>query len=192
MVEASLDGVPLRVLGDDGIGGAGFSFVCDAENVGAVWDRLAAAAADAGGRPAGDLAMESRRVLLGLPVHPNELNDDHNPLEAGLRDAVSFDKGCYVGQEVVARLNTYDKVSRSLIGLELPADGGLPAPGTEIVVEGSTEGRVTSVVWPSGWPHPVALAYLKRRSSRPTVDLRLAAGIVRATVVDLPFDTSHV
>jgi folate-binding protein YgfZ len=140
--------------------------------------------------PGGQVNLQGRRLLLGLPVAPHELNEDHNPLEAGLTDAISFDKGCYVGQEVVARLNAYDKVSRSLVGLALPVDGGLPAPGTAVVVEGSPAGQVTSAAWPPGWPHPVALAYLKNRSARPTVDLPLPGGAVRATVVELPFDTS--
>ena len=61
--------------------------------------------------------MSTGRTLSG-----RELTEEHNPLEAGLKDAVSFTKGCYVGQEVIARLNTYDKVARSIVRLDpMPA-----------------------------------------------------------------------
>lgn len=59
------------------------------------------------------------RVMNGIPGVPNELSDEYNPLEAGLRSIVDFRKGCYVGQEVIARLDTYDKVRKRLQRLHL-------------------------------------------------------------------------
>lgn len=60
---------------------------------------------------------EFSRIKLSLPKSPNELNEDNNPLELGLGKLISWNKGCYVGQEVISRLDTYDKVSRCLVGL---------------------------------------------------------------------------
>jgi len=60
---------------------------------------------------------ERYRISRGEPAFGSELTDDFNPLEAGLIDYVHFNKGCYIGQEVVARLNTYDKVQRKLVKL---------------------------------------------------------------------------
>ena len=116
-------------------------------------------------------AAESWRILLGLPISGHELTEDHNPLEAGLRDAVCFDKGCYVGQEVVARLNTYDKVSRTLVGLTLPDGSTPPATDVSIYFRQDEVGRVTSSTVPPGWSHPVALAYLKRRIAEAGIEL---------------------
>lgn len=72
---------------------------------------------------------ESFRVENGIPGFPNELSSSFNPLEIGLRSVISFTKGCYVGQEVIARLDTYDKVQKTLRKLwlsaapsELPSD----------------------------------------------------------------------
>ena len=79
--------------------------------------------------------METRRILLGIPAPGHELTEDYNPLEAGLGEAVSFTKGCYVWQEVVARLNTYDTVSRRLVGLVFRADGAAPPVGAPIFRE---------------------------------------------------------
>jgi folate-binding protein YgfZ len=115
------------------------------------------------------------------------LNDRHNPLEAGLRQAISFDKGCYVGQEVIARLNTYGKVSRKLVGLSLPAGSPLPSRGAELFAEGRAVGRVTSAVEPAGWPHPVGLAYVGSRTAAREVQLRAGGHEIDAVLVELPF-----
>jgi folate-binding protein YgfZ len=65
---------------------------------------------------------ERYRVMHSLPGYPNELNDQFNPLELGLEGLISFSKGCYVGQEVIARLDTYDKVRRSIRRFKLSAE----------------------------------------------------------------------
>ena len=73
-------------------------------------------------------SYEAFRIAAGVPAHGPELGEEVNPLEAGLWDAVSFTKGCYVGQEVVARLNTYEKVKRYLAMLSLET-GPYPTQG---------------------------------------------------------------
>ena len=132
----------------------------DAHAVGAA---LVAAVRAAGGDAIGPRAREAWRVLRGLPASGSELNDEHNPLEAGLRDAVSFTKGCYVGQEVVARLKTYDKVARTLVLLRLRPGAAVPAGGSAVWCGGREAGRVTSAVLPPGQDAPAALAYAKLR-----------------------------
>jgi tRNA-modifying protein YgfZ len=80
------------------------------------------------------------RLGQGLPVAPNEVNEDTNPFELGLADRVSLNKGCYVGQETLAKLATYDGVKRQLrrwICLEPPAEGAGLAPGTTLWAEGT-------------------------------------------------------
>lgn len=61
---------------------------------------------------------ETKRILSGIPKFANELNEQTNPLECGLENLVSFTKGCYIGQEVISRLDTYDKVSKHMIGIK--------------------------------------------------------------------------
>jgi folate-binding protein YgfZ len=67
----------------------------------------------------GESAFDYYRVINKVPKYPNEINDNFNPLEAGLISEISFAKGCYIGQEVVARLNTYDKVQKNLKKIRL-------------------------------------------------------------------------
>lgn len=95
--------------------------------------------------------VDEVRVRQGIPAFPNEINERHNPWEAGLDDAISLTKGCYIGQEVIARLNTYEKVQRKLVRLRLdrPMEGG-----EELTREGESVGYVTTVV------EGAALAYL--------------------------------
>jgi len=172
-VAATLDGVPVHVLGQDGWSAAGFSVVAEQSAAAAVWESCVAAAARTDGGPAGERALDAYRVLRGIPIAGHELTSDYNPLEAGLWDAVSFDKGCYVGQEVVARLRTYDKVSRTIVRLDIDvADGSsAPAPGTPLVVGGKPVGTLTSVAFPPGSP-PTGLGYVKRRELEAGGDLR--------------------
>ena len=88
--------------------------------------------------------LESRRIRAGLPRFGHELGENYNPLEAGLIDAVDFEKGCYVGQEVVARLFNYDKVSRSL--LRWTRSGVAPETGSLLTTaDGKKAGVITSV-----------------------------------------------
>ncbi|MHC4816935.1 MAG: CAF17-like 4Fe-4S cluster assembly/insertion protein YgfZ, partial [Planctomycetota bacterium] len=82
------------------------------------------------------------RVRQGIPAFPNEINERHNPWEAGLADAISLTKGCYIGQEVVSRLITYEKVQRNLAGLRLERP---MAGGEEVTREGEGVGYLTTV-----------------------------------------------
>ena len=80
-------------------------------------------------------------VVLGHVLQGDQA--EFNPLEAGLKEFVSFTKGCYVGQEVVARLDTYDKVQKRLVGLQWDADSA-PERGAKLVLDGKQVGVVTS------------------------------------------------
>ena len=111
----------------------------------------------------GPEAFESWRVVSGHPLSGRELTGDYNPLEAGLNDAVSFTKGCYVGQEVVARLNTYDKVARRIVRLEFPPGRPAPPPGARVLAGDREIGAITSALLPPGRDRAVALAYVKLR-----------------------------
>ncbi|MET0684105.1 MAG: folate-binding protein [Solirubrobacteraceae bacterium] len=168
-----LGGAPVRLIATD----LGVDVLCAAEDAGAVRAALLAA----GAVPADEDAAEIRRVETGRPRYGVDLDDSVIPQEAGLNDrAVSFSKGCYVGQETVARLHWRGKPNRHLRGLRL--DG--PVETGEPLVLGEREvGRLGTVVESPGhgW---IALA-LVRREAEPGAELR--AGERTATVVELPF-----
>ena len=84
--------------------------------------------------------FEELRIKLGVPEYGKELSEDYNPIEAGLLDHISFNKGWYIGQEVVARLTAYDKVQRKLVKLTWSGD----IDSEELTVDGKVIGKITS------------------------------------------------
>ncbi|HEX4107238.1 MAG TPA: glycine cleavage T C-terminal barrel domain-containing protein [Solirubrobacteraceae bacterium] len=141
------------------------------------------ALSDAGVSEVGEGDTEVIRVEHGRPRYGVDLDDSVIPQEAGLNDrAVSFTKGCYVGQETVARLHYRGKPNRRLRGLRLsgPAQGGEELHHGEKVV-----GRLTSPVT-SPRLGPLALA-LVRREVEPGEHVRVGEGALSAEVVELPF-----
>ena len=90
---------------------------------------------------------EALRIAQARPAHGSEMSDTYNPLEAGLIGAIDFHKGCYIGQEVIARLDTYHKVQKYLVSLDFDADSAQAGalPGSRLVNdEGAAMGLVTS------------------------------------------------
>ena len=144
-----------------------------------LWQRFAVA----GARPIGSATWEILRVEQGLPLLGRELTQDYNPWEAGLGRAIHLDKGCYIGQEVIARLDTYDKVKQHLVGLRLSA-AELPPTGQPLRDGAREVGRITSVVL-SPSLGPIALAYVRRSAC--AEGTTLDAGGAQTTVVSLPF-----
>lgn len=114
--------------------------------------------------------QERWRIQIGQPAAPGEINDDHNPFELGLADRVSLSKGCYVGQETLAKLATYDGVKQQLRRWHWPAVAGSPAPAPGQVLrdptggaEGQRLGVISSALALAGgdW---IGLALVRRRA----------------------------
>ncbi len=189
-LRVTIEGCDAWVLGQDGFTAEGISIVASLEDADRLRAVLTRAVAAAQGQPIGAQALEAWRVLRGHPASGHELTEDRNPLEAGLTDAISFTKGCYVGQEVVARLRTYDRVSRSLVGLVFPPGELMPASERKLFYEGREVGEVTSAVVPPGGNSEVALAYVKRNAASPGATLRVGGpdAALAARVTPLPFE----
>ncbi|MCX6019141.1 MAG: glycine cleavage system protein T [Chloroflexi bacterium] len=118
-------------------------------------------------------AFEVARVAAGEPRFPNELGEDFIPLEAGVWDAVSFRKGCYVGQEVLARMESRGQIARRLARLYIVPDVGAVAIGDELMADGQPCGRVTSVAGDA------ALGYVRSLALEIGRELVAGAGRVR-------------
>jgi folate-binding protein YgfZ len=129
-----------------------------------------------------EMAYTARRIELGRPAPGAELTSEYNPLEAGLEWACADNKGCYTGQEIIARQITYDKVTRTLVGLRAEI---LLDPGAVVQVGGREIGRITSSAFSPILQAPVALAILKRPHN--AVGMQVIVDEVEATVASLPF-----
>lgn len=160
---------------------AGIDVICDADDREAVHDALLAA----GAQPVGEAAAEVVRIEEGRPRYGVELDETVIPQEAGLNErAVSFTKGCYVGQETVARLHYKGRPNRHLRGLRLAGDA--VAPGAELTLDGRVVGRLASLAL-SPSLGPIGLA-LVRREAQPGAVLAAGPDGLDAEVVELPFD----
>ena len=174
-VAAAVGGATVRVIATD----LGVDVLCAAEDT----DRVRAALAAAGAAPLAEPAAEILRVESGRPRYGVDLDASVIPQEAGLNDrAVSFTKGCYVGQETVARLFYKGKPNRHLRGLRLSAP---VAAGAKLVLGDREVGTLTSSVL-SPALGPIGLA-LVRREAEPGAELRVEDTGVTAAVVALPF-----
>ena len=105
------------------------------------------------------VCLEVLRIEAGLPAPGRELTEEYNPWEARLGDAISLDKGCYVGQEVIARLNTYQKISKQLVRLRIEG-ASVPATPTPLQDRGRPIGTLTSAAAVPGEGRVVALGYV--------------------------------
>lgn len=129
-------------------------------------------------------AYTALRVELGRPAPGCELVGEYNPLEAGLAWACAENKGCYTGQEIIARQITYDKVTRTLVGLR---SAELLAAGAVVTAAGREIGVVTSAARSPALDAPLALAILKRPWN--AVGTEVLVGDRPAPVVALPVGT---
>jgi folate-binding protein YgfZ len=134
-----------------------------------------------GGGLLDDAGWAHAHVALGVPRLGSDFGEQSYPQEAGLRDrALSFQKGCYRGQEVIYMLENRGQLARRLVQLELPA-GASAAPGTQLEAEGKRVGEITSVaVTPSPDGATLVLGYVKRPLSE--VGQELTAGGARCVV----------
>ncbi len=174
-VPVEIGGVRARAIRTD----LGVDLLCEATGL----DVLRAAMLDSGAGLVSESAVECIRIEHGRPRYGIDLDDTVIPEEAGLNDrAVSFDKGCYVGQETVARLHWRGKPNRHLRGLRLSAPGHI---GEDLRVAERSVGQLTSVALSPRFG-PIALA-LVRREVAPGEGVEVGDARAQAQVVELPF-----
>ena len=134
----------------------------------------------------GSAALELLRITAGIPRYGQDIHDRDLPQETGQQRALSFTKGCYIGQEIVERIRSRGSVHRQFTGFEI--DGPLPAPGTKLQAGGKEAGEITSSAYLplDDRERAVALGYIRREFAGPEQELRVKDAKARVAV--LPFD----
>lgn len=179
--EADLASVPVQVASRPLLG-------VEAWTVWAPADRatdLARTILEAGAEPVGYDALETVRIEAGVPLWGVDYDSSNLPQETGLDEGLNFTKGCYLGQEVVARVHYRGGVNRRIVGLEFDGDDP-PAPGTELLYEDRPVGRVGSVAVSPILEGPIGLGMVHKRAAEPGTRLQVADG-GEAEVAELPF-----
>jgi len=147
-----------------------FELLLSPDSAAVVWPALVEASIT----PMGLRAYQALRVERAIPSHGREMGDAYNPLEAGLIGSIDFRKGCYIGQEVIARLDTYRKVQRHLVVLHFPEDAQV-AEGDSLEYEGQSMGKVTSVTRVPTSGQLIGLGYVRTASANVGTRLNLVA-----------------
>lgn len=174
---AEVAGSPVRVVRTPTLP-AGFELLVDIGDA----REVAGALLQDGVVPLGGGVLEALRIEAGVPAHDAEITGDEFPQEARLDTWVDFEKGCYLGQETVARIHYRGKVNRLLCGFQLDGEA---AAGASLAYEDRQVGTLTSVARSTTGPGLVALGYLRRELAEPDTVV-VADGGVCARVVPTP------
>jgi len=118
----------------------------------------------------GEKPFEAFRIKQGYPKSPNEINYNYNPYEVGLISKVSFTKGCYIGQEVIARLDTYDKVQRELVGVYFE-NKSIDENNLNLYYKEELAGEVTSLFASEESDKTIGLALVKKSKVSENLEL---------------------
>ncbi|MBI3321530.1 MAG: aminomethyl transferase family protein [Candidatus Omnitrophica bacterium] len=178
----------IRLIRHSLTGEPGLLCVVDDDAVRALWRWLQARGEGVGLRPVGWQAFATARIEAGLPWFGVDMDDTNLLPETGLETAlVSDTKGCYVGQEIIARMQTYGSPSKKLMGLLLEP-GEIPEAGDRIVRNGEEAGKITSACRSPALQRPIAMGYVARAAYAPGTPVEIVRGErrLRATVATRP------
>lgn len=160
---------------DAGAPKMGFDLFVPTVALAAVADKLIAAAKSVGGRACGWTAFEIARIEAGIPRFGADMDETNIPLECGIEArAVSYNKGCYIGQEVINRIHSVGHVNREFRSLRLADDlKVLPARGDKLFHDGKEVGHITSSVYSAALKANIALGYVRREVNQSGVELKV-------------------
>lgn len=181
----TIDDVPIRIGVGSDLALPGYNLIVPVANA----DKIRSLICDQEVQEIGDREWEELRIIQGRPAPDQELTEDYNPLEAGLWQTISFEKGCYIGQETIARLNTYNGVKQKLWGVKFDTSNhqaiaeNLLTVGTPIIIEGKKVGVLTSFTIID--QEPRGLAYVRTKAGE--VGSSIKIGEFSGKLVDLPF-----
>lgn len=186
--EAKVAEVSVRVIKVSDTGEDGYELLVPRPHAEVVWCTLLQGGASLGLLPVGLTALNTLRVEAGIPWYGIDMDQERLVLEVGMEHAISFTKGCYLGQEVVERATARGHVNRKLRGLQIQGD--TPPPSGEKLYHGTQEvGWITSAVASPRFRHPIALGYVRREYLAPGTQLRIdrQGKPMIAEIVTLPF-----
>jgi folate-binding protein YgfZ len=170
-------------------GESDFHLYTPLEHLEGLWSDLLSKGSEWHIQPVGQEALEIARIEAGLPRYGIDFSVETLPNEAGIQDEViSYTKGCFPGQEVIARIKTYGHVNKQLSGLILEGEI-LPKQGADVFQDQKSVGKITSTIQSPQLDKVIAMAYLRREALKPgtaltvTVDSRQTQAISTA----LPF-----
>ena len=193
-VDATWKDVSLTLMRHDFCGPFGVELFVPQDDAVRLWEGLVDSSRSLPAIPVGDRAVQTRRIEAGIPWPGAEISEDYLPAETmQLERAVSFQKGCYLGQEVIERMRSRGVVARQLCAFEIEGEA-LPPSGSQITVDGKSVGKLTSVCHSPARGCIFALGYLKTGVANPGASVSIAWDDATATgtVCELPRAEAYV
>jgi len=193
----SLDGVPILAARNEITGEGGYDLYIPIDRMIPTWNRLIQIGGPYGLRPVGLDALDSLRIEAGIPRYGIDMDESTFPMEAGLeKRAISYTKGCYIGQETIARADAQGRMNKRLMGLELTSTSAptigqaVQAPSAPSGTQERVVGTITSAIESPTLGKVIAMGYLHRDFAEPGTTVVVDGR--PAKVVSLPFYTrSH-
>jgi folate-binding protein YgfZ len=184
----TIDAAAVCVVRDSDTGESGFDLIIPRTHLPTIAQGLTETGKEFGVAWVGADAHDVLRIEAGVPRYGIDFSEDNLLLEVGLDEAVSFTKGCYLGQEVVERIRSRGHVNKKLVGLRLASTEQL-SPGDVILGDDKETGQITSWTDSPALDTTVALGYVHKDfwHTGATVHIKHGAKLVPATVADLPF-----
>jgi folate-binding protein YgfZ len=187
-VRIELDSGPAWLIGVELGSNRGVDLLVPRDRLAGAFERTMRAGEPLAPRLAGFHTFEVLRVEAGIPRFPPDMDEQTIPLEANLERAISYEKGCYIGQEVIARATFRGHVNRKLTGLVLAS--AEPPPRAELRRNGKRVGFITSAVRSPARTAVIGLGYVHRDSLQPGTQLEVVDYPPGAIVHALPFADS--
>lgn len=184
-ITTALAGRPAYIAHASSTGEEGYEVWTGPETISVLWEQAMTKAAQFGALRCGVEALETLRIEAAIPRYGQELAEDTLPLEAGVLNALSFTKGCYIGQEIVERARSRGHVNWKLVGLFVNSSQ-VPTVGEKLLAGDKEIGEITSACVSPSLGRTIALAYVRREFQEPATQLILRSGSA-AEVARLPF-----
>lgn len=165
--EAAVNGIACRLIRRSHFGEPGAEFVVARDSVAQLWEIASAAVRTHGGVPIGMMALNSLRLEAGIPWFPTDFNDAVIPHEAAVENThISYNKGCYTGQEIVERVRSQGRVNRKRVLLKF-SSAQPPIAGTRLRAGATEIGAITSAAYSPRYGAAIGMGYVRREQHDP-------------------------
>ena len=188
--EIAVGNIPCRLVRHEVAGSPAATLIANRDALPALWNELSERARNHGGVPVGLEALNSLRIECGIAWFGSDFAEEQIPHEAGLENShISYEKGCYTGQEIVERVRSRGHVNRRLTELRFDASG-VPARGAKLLAGASEVGYVTSTAFSPWLDATIGFGYVRREHS--AVGTKLDASGVAAEVIAPPLGSRTI
>ncbi len=166
---------PGTIIARDRTGQSGYDIILPELEAEPVWHGFLLNGGDIGLNPVGSQALEILRLEAAYPKYSVDVDENTIVLEAGFKDAINFNKGCYLGQEVVARATHIGRVNKQLVGLEVETKDSV-SPRSKLMSEGREAGFITSAAFSPGLGRVASLGYANREFAKEGTKVNVLSG----------------